>query len=98
MAHFADRLTEAIKSKRTPLCVGLDPRWESLPEQLRSKHRDGSLAGVARVLDIVAPLVPAVKFQSAFFESAGAAGMEVLQRLLRRARRRSALPFESLIN
>jgi orotidine-5'-phosphate decarboxylase len=94
MAHFADRLTEAINSKRNPLCVGLDPRWELLPEHLRDIHWDGNLASVAnayesfcaRVLDIVAPLVPAVKFQSAFFENCGPAGMDVLQRLLRRAR------------
>src|SRR6516225_298911 len=94
MAHFADRLTEAIKRKRSPLCVGLDPRWQSLPAELRRRHWNGTLDGVAnaydefcaRVLDIVAPIVPAVKFQSAFFENCGPRGMEVLQRLLHGAR------------
>jgi len=37
-------------------------------------------------LDIVAPLVPAVKPQSAFFEACGPEGLAVLQRLLRKAR------------
>src|SRR5438270_12754836 len=99
MTHFADRLAEAIKSKGNPLCVGLDPRWESLPERVRKLHWNGSLAGVAsayedfcsRALGIVTPLVPAVKFQSAFFESCGPAGMETLQRLLRRARERDVV-------
>lgn len=93
MTHFADRLTCACRAKGTPLCVGLDPRWESLPEQIRHQYHDGTLTGVARafeafclrVLDIVAPLVPVVKPQSAFFEMCGPEGLAALQRLLRRA-------------
>lgn len=96
MDHFADRLSAAVRGKRTPLCVGLDPRWESLPVELRRRHGDGTLAGVARayeefctrVLGIVAPLVGVVKPQSAFFEACGPEGMAVLQRLLRLARQR----------
>ena len=83
MDHFADRLTAAIRVRGNAVCVGLDPRWESLPEELRSRHNDGTLGGVARayeefcsrVIDIVAPLVPAVKPQSAFFEVCGPAGL-----------------------
>jgi orotidine-5'-phosphate decarboxylase len=94
MEHFADRLTTAIRSKGSALCVGLDPRWESLPVEVRAKYKDGTLRGVARayeefctrVLDVVAPLVPVVKPQSAFFELCGPAGMEALQTVLRRAR------------
>src|SRR5262245_15060361 len=93
MNHFADRLNQAIHAKQTPLCVGLDPRWESLPEAIRRRH-GLTLSGKARaydefclrVLDIVAPLVPVVKPQSAFFEACGPEGMAVQQRLLRRAR------------
>jgi orotidine-5'-phosphate decarboxylase len=95
MQKFADRLADAVRAKKTPLCVGLDPRWESLPESLRARHGDGTLAAVARafeefcarVLDIVAPLVPVVKPQAAFFEACGPAGMTALQRLQERARR-----------
>src|ERR671933_741151 len=39
-----------------------------------------------RVLDVVAPLVPVVKPQSAFFEACGPEGMGALRRLLARAR------------
>jgi orotidine-5'-phosphate decarboxylase len=94
MSHFADRLAAAVRSKGNAVCVGLDPRWESLPDDVRARHGADSLAAVAaafeefcgRVLDVVAPLVPVVKPQSAFFEACGPAGMEVLQRLLRKAR------------
>ena len=39
-----------------------------------------------RVIDLVAPLVPVVKPQAAFFEACGPEGMAALQRLLRKAR------------
>jgi orotidine-5'-phosphate decarboxylase len=97
MTHFADRLAAAIRAKGNAVCVGLDPRWESLPAELRQRHGAASLAAASaafeefcgRVLDIVAPLVPVVKPQSAFFEACGPAGMAVLQRLLRKARDRN---------
>jgi orotidine-5'-phosphate decarboxylase len=90
MTHFADRLAAAVRAKGTPLCVGLDPRWESLPKSIQQRHA-GNVAGAYeefcfRVLDIVAPLVPVVKPQSAFFEAAGLAGMAALQQILRKAK------------
>lgn len=99
MTHFADRLAAAIRAKGNAVCVGLDPRWESLPNELRQCRGETTLAAIAvayeefcsRVLDIVAPLVPVVKPQSAFFEACGPEGMAVLQRLLRKARDRNLL-------
>jgi orotidine-5'-phosphate decarboxylase len=92
--HFADRLAAAVRHKGTALCVGLDPRWEQLPQELTRRHSDPTLSSVAaaceelclRVLDVVAPLVPVVKPQSAFFEACGPAGLAALQSVLRRAR------------
>jgi orotidine-5'-phosphate decarboxylase len=94
MKHFADRLADAVRRKGNALCVGLDPRWESLPRAIRDRHGADSLDAVAaafeeycsRVLDLVAPLAPVVKPQSAFFEMCGPAGLAVLQRLTRKAR------------
>lgn len=99
MDHFADRLTSAVRAKGNAVCVGLDPRWDLLPLEVRRRHGDCTLPAVARafeefcarVIDIVAPLVPVVKPQSAFFEACGPAGLEALQRLLRRARRQGLL-------
>ncbi len=94
MIHFADRVAAAVRAKGNAVCVGLDPRWESLPLELRQRRGDASLAAIAsayeefcsRVLDIVAPLVAAVKPQSAFFEACGPEGMAAMQRLLCKAR------------
>jgi orotidine-5'-phosphate decarboxylase len=92
--HFADRLTHACKKKGNSLCVGIDPRWELLPLEVRNRHPQKTLDAMAnafeefsmRVLEIVAPQVPIVKPQSAFFESCGPAGMRAQQKVLAKAR------------
>ena len=78
-SHFADRLCEAVKSKRTSLIVGLDPLYNRLPAAIKS-HREmndefDAAAAVDAIFDyctqtmrIVAPMVPAVKINIAFFE------------------------------
>src|SRR6266853_1472841 len=89
MTHFADRLAAVVRAKGTALCVGLDPRLDSLPDAIRERHADTAAAYeefCLRVLDIVAPLVGVVKPQSAFFEACGPAGMTALQRVMRRAK------------
>jgi len=83
--NFADRCLDAIEAKQTPLCVGLDPKYERLPKQIReiaaeSHGRLSEQAAAARefcqsVIDIVAEHVPAVKVQSAWFERCGPYGM-----------------------
>src|SRR4051812_21620909 len=92
--HFADRLLHACRKKGNALCVGVDPRWGLLPLDIRRRHAAGTLSAMAeafagfslRGLRIVAPLVPIVKPQSAFFESCGPAGMLAQQKVLARAK------------
>lgn len=99
MEHFADRLARACRAKGNAVCVGLDPHFPCLPLELRRRYEDGTLEGMARayeafcrrVLDRVAPLVPVVKAQMAFFEACGPAGLDVLQRLLQYARQQGLL-------
>ena len=83
--HFGDRLTNAIRAKKTPLVVGLDPRENQLPKELTPED-PAKLADVAQafakfscaIIDVVADLVPAVKPQAAFFEMLGPHGMMAL--------------------
>jgi orotidine-5'-phosphate decarboxylase len=90
MATFSDRMSDAVRAKHTALCVGIDPRSESLPQSLRSQYGTDIAGAVEefclRVLDIVSPLVSVVKPQSAFFEALGPPGSTVLQHVLRRAK------------
>lgn len=80
--HFADTLMMAIKEKGSPVCVGLDPNTSLMPEEfqtgndIRSKLK--SIDKFCRgVLEAVAPVVPAVKPQMAYFEYFGAAGFDL---------------------
>ena len=97
MMPFMMRLQEAIRSKGTPLVVGIDPHLHLLPDCLL--RRWSSTGGdpfqwiseaveefCLSVIDRVAPLVPAVKVQSAFFERLGPLGMVVMGRVLSSAR------------
>jgi orotidine-5'-phosphate decarboxylase len=82
MPHFADALLDAIRRKGSPVCVGLDPVHESLPEEVRARHHDplGAMAEFCRgVLRAAAPRVPAIKFQSACFERYGSKGVALLE-------------------
>jgi orotidine-5'-phosphate decarboxylase len=90
MPAFADRLAEAVRAKG-PLCVGIDPRWESLPKALRVyPTRDGAAeaceAFSLRVLELVRPYCGIVKPQAAFFELFGFRGTEAMRTVLRRAK------------
>ena len=85
MIHFMDELALLAKKRGNPVIVGLDPRWEMLPVGLVEAVSD-DYAGQAEayekfcceIIDVVAPLVPAVKPQVAFFEELGPCGMQAL--------------------
>ena len=84
---YVRRLHDRIRQTGTPALVGLDPRWELLPGDCRGGSRaDGYETFCRRVIDVVAPLVPAVKPQSAFFEALGPDGSAALARVVRHAR------------
>ena len=89
--NFADRLLGAIDKKGSPVCVGLDPAFERLPDEYRPKggerDRVGAIEKFSReVLRIVAPIVPAVKPQIAYFEVYRGEGVRVYFDLVREAR------------
>lgn len=86
MAAFSERLTTAVASHGA-LCVGLDPRFESLPRALKALPRAEAYEQFCfRVLELVRPFAGVIKAQSAFFEEAGPDGMKSLQAVMRRAR------------
>lgn len=92
--HFADRLAAAVRRCGTPVLVGLDPRSTMLPDVLADRSAEFSREETAQcfrtfcceVIDVVAALVPAVKFQAAFFEQLGPPGMVALAESIEHAR------------
>jgi len=84
--NFADRLGAAVERKRSQLVVGLDPRLDLLPMELRGEGvlgRAAAASAIARfckgIVDAVGPYVVAVKPQSAFFEALGSDGIKALE-------------------
>jgi orotidine-5'-phosphate decarboxylase len=90
---FADRLAEAVAERRSQLVVGLDPRLDLLPLELRGDAHVGRPAAAEAVtrfccgiVDAVAPYCVAVKPQLAFFEVLGADGIASFERVVGYAR------------
>lgn len=95
-SHFADRLTKAVQEKDTQAIVGIDPVYSRLPKQITERMDlndetdiDASVDAIfefcTRTLRIVAPLVPAVKFNIAFFERYYWEGVEMYYSLIQEA-------------
>ena len=90
---FADRLADAVERKRSQLVVGLDPRPELLPVELRGDAHLGRARAADAcgrfcrgLVDAVGPYVVAVKPQLAFFEALGADGVRVFEEVCDYAR------------
>ncbi len=95
-SHFADRLYDAVQTKKTSLIVGLDPVYSRLPQAIRG-HREmndeyDAAAAVDAIFDfctqtmrIVAPMVPAIKMNIAFFEKYLWEGIETYYNLITEA-------------
>lgn len=94
MPSFSDRLAAAVKAKRTPVMVGLDPRAASLPAGLLRDVEAADAQAIAEayvrfcrgVIEVVADQVAVVKPQMAFFEELGWSGLEALERVVKIAR------------
>jgi orotidine-5'-phosphate decarboxylase len=100
MKLFSDRLCRAIIDKRTPLVVGIDPVLEQMPPTLLTKKNVGKSSAAAAdlflefglaIIEVAAPLVPAVKINSAYFERYHSPGVSVYRQLIKAARQAGLL-------
>ena len=102
MKHFADRLLDAIARKGAPVCVGLDPRLDWVPEEFYADafehhgQNDAAIRAAVRafcieVIDLVEPFCPAIKPQAAFFEALGPAGLGEFAAVCAHARKKGLL-------
>jgi len=92
--HFADELIKRVRELGHPLCVGLDPHLDRIPEAFRKgSMRPGDpetsevvQAFCAEVIDRLEDRVAVVKPQIALFEQLGWRGLQVLEVLVDRCR------------
>src|SRR5262245_41849988 len=92
--HWGDIVAEGTK-RSGELVVGIDPVREDIPEVFgREVFGSGgkSLQWLRDyldfVIDVVAPHIAFVKFQSAFYEAYGSTGVEILAGAIKLAKRR----------
>jgi orotidine-5'-phosphate decarboxylase len=84
---FGDRLAAAVDRKQSQLVVGLDPRLELLPVELRGDSPAVAVERFCRgIVDAVGPYAVAVKPQLAFFEALGAEGFRSFEQVCAYAR------------
>ncbi len=95
-SHFSDRLCAAVETKKTSLVIGLDPIYSRLPAAIRGHRQmndeydaaaavDAIFDFCTQVMRVVAPMVPAVKINIAFFEKYLWEGLESYYALISEA-------------
>lgn len=67
---FFNQLAKVQQSKKTHLCVGLDPQMDRLPEGF-SQNAGDTLSFLKQIIDATAPYACAFKPQSAYFSAYG---------------------------
>lgn len=87
MKNAIDNLIEKIKQTNNPTVMGLDPRYDMIPECIKSKYSqdiegacDAILEFNKALIDATYDIIPAVKPQIAFYEMFGAKGIEVFKK------------------
>ena len=98
MKNAIDLLIEKIKETNNPTVMGLDPRYEMLPECIKNKYGkdvksvcQGILEYNKALIDSVYDIVPAVKPQIAFYEMFGIDGMECFKETCRYAKEKGMI-------
>lgn len=96
-----DRLIEKIRMTKNPSVIGLDPDLTKIPLCYRQKS-NVSLKDTADVIinfncdiiDTVAPYVPAVKLQMAFYEAYGSYGVRAFEETVAYAKTKGLIVIE----
>lgn len=97
--HFADTLTQRVRALGHPLCVGLDPHLERIPQAFRRgamapgapETADAVGGFLCEVVDRLEDRVAIVKPQIALFERLGWRGLRMLEAVVARCRERGLM-------
>ena len=88
MKNAIDLLIDKIKETNNPTVIGLDPRYDMLPNCIKEKYGNNSFKDVCdgilefnkTLIDNVYDIIPAVKPQIAFYEMFGPEGIECFRK------------------
>lgn len=98
MKNAIDRLIDKIKETGNPTVMGLDPRYEMLPECVTNKFPK-TLEGAAQaiieynkaLIDETCDIIPAIKPQIAFYEMFGVPGMKAFEETCKYAKEKGMI-------
>ncbi len=96
--NMMDELIEKIKEKKSPIVMGIDPKYEMLPDVVKSKYPK-TLEGFAKatveffknLIDEIHDVIPAVKPQLAYFEMMGPLGLKAFKELVDYAKEKNLI-------
>ena len=98
MKNAMDKLINRIKETNNPTVMGLDPRYDMIPESIRTKYSEdieGACKAILEfnkeLIDSVYDIVPAVKPQIAFYEMFGTEGIKVFNETCKYAKQKGMI-------
>ena len=98
MKNAMDLLIDQIKEKNNPTVMGLDPRYDMLPECIKLKYGkdvksvcEGILEYNKALIDATFDIIPAVKPQIAFYEMFGIEGMKCFKETCKYAKEKGLI-------
>ena len=98
MENAMDKLIDRIIELKNPTVMGLDPRYDMLPECIKKKYIadvEGACSALLEfnkgLIDSVYDIIPAVKPQIAFYEMFGTEGIRIFKETCRYAKQRGMI-------
>lgn len=89
MKNLMDRLIEKIKQMNNPTVIGVDTRYELVPDCVKNKYSkdiNGMCSAMLEyskaLIDATYDIIPAVKLQSAYFEMYGIEGIKLYKEMI----------------
>lgn len=98
MKNAIDNLIEKIKEINNPTVMGLDPRYDMIPEVVRNKYSN-NLEGISKaileynkeLINNTYDVIPAIKPQLAFYEMFGIEGMKAFKETCKYAKEKGMI-------
>ena len=83
MTNFADKLTKAVRDKKSPICLGLDPHMSMIPHHIKEGKKEPEiiLHFLKEIIDACHTHTAIVKPNIAFFEEWGHEGIRVFEEI-----------------
>ena len=98
MINAMDKLIEKIKETNNPTVIGLDAKYEMIPDFIKIKYDNSLTRDLVSILefnkkliDVTYDIIPAVKINVAFYEMYGLNGMKVFEETCKYAKERNMI-------